>query len=579
MRPIAEVPLHLVLGEDDKARLLVWLGQVCSDPSTLLSIDTETEGLQPFGPQRHKVRLFQVGDVDEGWAIPFVGNERLCEWIVSMLAQHGAIHGHNSPFDEFMLAEEGLYPHHEAWVDTYIWHHLLYPKDYHGLKPAAGQLIGKACRSGEKWLELVFRKERVSWATVPIEHPAYWGYGALDPVLTSRIAYVMRQEKGALMEEMRPQYERERRISLLTSRMSQTGLRVDVPYAERLVEKWDAEIVELAARLERHQVQSPHAAKQIAAALMNEGWEPDLLTETGQVCTNKDVLSGLDHEIARDVLRWRRIGKWRTTYALPMAESGGRIHPNISSLRATTGRMAVSGPPLQQLPKGPEVRAGILAEEGECMWACDYDGQEMRELAAYASDPKLTEDVLHGGDVHGNIAAVLHGADYSKEQRSWTKNGVYAWAYGAGAGRLSSTAHAEMGAMEAAMGTAYPGVAKFADKVDAIAKRRLDEDGMAWAKTIGGRLVAAPKSRLYALRNYLLQGGGADIAKMALDRCLDAGIDERYLKLIIHDEFLLSSPPGSDVPRQVSELMCYEFRGVPFTTHLSEAGQNWGDVA
>lgn len=566
-----DIRLHYVLTESDREALDAW------QPTTdIVGMDIETEGLQPFGSKRHKVRLVQFGDPDDGWAVPFQGNERFVQKQLDRFK--GRMVAHNAPFDEFMLEEEGLDV--GPWLeDTYIWHHLAYPKDYHGLKPAAGQLLGKVFRSGEKWLDLVFRKEKCSWDTVPIDHPAYIGYACMDPVMTVRMHMHMRQEKGALLDKLREQYERERRIAHLTSRMAQRGLRVDVFYAEQLIEKWDAEIVELATRLERHKVESPHSAKQIAAALMNEGWEPDILTETGQVCTNKDVLGGLDHEIARDVLRWRRIGKWRKTYALPMAESGGRIHPAISSLRATTGRMAVANPPLQQLPKGPEVRNAILAEEGERMWAIDYDGQEMRLLASYADDPKLVDDVLNGGDVHGRIAAVLHGPDFTKEMRSWTKNGVYAWAYGAGAVRLSATAHADMGQMEEAMGEAYPGVTAFAERVDDMARQRLKEDGMAWAKTLGGRLVAAPKTRLYALRNYLLQGGGADLMKMALDRCLDAGIDEQALKLIVHDENLVSSPDDGETAQQVAELMTTEFRGMPFTTHVSDPGLSWGDVA
>ncbi len=203
----------------------------------------------------------------------------------------------------------------------------------------------------------------------------------------------------------------------------------------------------------------------------------------------------------------------------------------------------------------------------------------MRFLAAYAQDPELTDAVLNGGDVHGRIAAELFGPDYTPEQRQWCKNGVYAFSYCAAPNRMASTVHAPKGAAEEAIGRAFPGIARFAEEMDAKAKERLDRDGVAWAKTMGGRRVAAAKSKLYALRNFLMQGSGADAMKMAMDRCQDADIDERYLKLTIHDELLVSSPDNGEVAEQVRSLMEFEFMGVPFEAHSSEPGDSWGAVA
>lgn len=573
MRSLMEVPLHLVEHDDDRRDFTAWVKENLGQP---MGVDTETTGLQPFGPNRDRVRLVQFGTVDEGWAIPFDGNESLIQWAIGILPERPF--GHNACFDEFFLREAGI-DTGPRWDDTYIQHHLLYPKDYHGLKPAAGQLLGKEARSGEKWLDKVFEKEKLGWATIPINHPAYWGYAALDPVLTTRIAVSMQREKPGQLAKLGEQYRREVLLAHLTSEQARHGLRVDVPYAEQLIEKWAAEADELRGRLEQHAVDSPYAAKKIAAALENQGWEPDVFTETGQVCVNKDVLGGLDSDIARDVLRWRRITKWTTTYALPMAESGGRIHPIISSLRASTGRESVAEPPLQQLPKGGEVRAAILPEEGHDFYAVDYTGQEMRLMCAFSGDPELTRLVLNGEDVHGRVAAALHGPAYTKDQRGWTKNALYAYAFGAGRERLASTSHSPEGAFEAAVAEAFPSLAAFSQKVMDLAAKRQREDGLAWAKTLGGRIVAVPKTKHYALVNYLTQGSGADITKMAHERIHDAGLADRVL-LKVHDEMLLSVPQGQaeDVER-IRQLMEFSFRGVPFEAHSSEAGRNWGEVS
>ena len=570
-----DIRLHLVETYADRIQFQTWLAENLGQP---MGIDTETEGLQPFGPKRDRVRLVQFGTVDEGWAIPFLGNESLIRWAIDKANRAGRPYAHNACFDEFMLQEEGI-DTGGRWHDTYIMHHLLYPKDYHGLKPVAGQLLGKEARSGEKWLDKVFEKERLGWATVPITHPAYWGYAALDPVLDTRVAVIMEQEKGAQLRALQEQYDREVLLAHLTSEQARHGLRVDVAYAEQLIEKWAEEAELLRKRLERYSIENPNSGRQVAAALQNEGWEPDVLTETGQVSVNKEVLGGLDHEIASAVLRWRRIGKWTKSYALPMAESGGRIHPIISSLRASTGRESVSEPPLQQLPKGPEVRRAILAEEGHAFYAIDYTGQEMRLMCAFSGDPELTRLVLNGEDVHGRIAAVLHGQGYSKEERGWTKNALYAYAFGAGKDKLAATSHSRPGDFEAAVAVAFPSLARFSNRVMELAAKRQKEDGLAWAKTLGGRIVAVPKTKHYALVNYLTQGSGADITKMAHARIAEAGLADRIL-LKVHDEVLCSLPEASAVEEAetIRQTMEFEFRGVPFEAHSSEPGRNWGDT-
>lgn len=571
-----EVPLHYVENDDDQQQLLTWLNDNLNLP---LSIDTETEGLQPFGPKRHKVRLFQVGSADEGWAVPFKGNERFVQRVVDLVNRSQQPLAHNAVFDEFMLQEEGI-DTGAPWHDTYIMHHLAYPKHYHGLKPAGAQLIGREIYAPAKWLDKVFEKEHLWWDTIPLKHPAYWKYAAFDPVATCRIHAVMMQERSDMLSRLNEQYERERLLARLTSEQSRAGLRVDVPYAVSLIDKWDAEAKVLAKRLERYKIESPHSAKQISNALVNEGWEPDVFTETGQICTNKAVLEGLDHEIAEAVLRWRRIHKWTKSYAIPMAESGGRIYPNISSLRAATGRESVAEPPLQQLPKGPEVRRAILAEEGEVMYAIDYTGQEMRLTCAFAQDPVLTKAVLNGEDVHGRVASVLHGPNYTKEQRQWTKNAIYAYAYGAGGEKLATTAHAPVGAFEKAVSVAYPGLAAFTSGVLKVAERREKQDGLAWAKTLGGRIVAVSSKKHYALTNYIMQGSGADAVKMAHQRVDEADLSDRVI-LKIHDELLCSLPVDTAAAEaeQIRQLMEFEFRGIPFEAHATGPGANWGDVA
>lgn len=570
--PPSEVELTLVNDEASLEAFRAW------EPDGWVSCDIETTGLQPYGKNADRIRLVQFGDENHGWALPLDGfkweqNEPLIQGALEHFA--GRLVNHNSRFDEAFLNEYGFRTGPQ-WQDTYIAHHLLYPGDWHGLKPVAGAFYGREVRAGEKWLDKVKAQNGWDWATVPVDHPAYWGYGAMDCCLSARIWNDMKDRIPSVQE----QYDREMRSARMMAEVSATGLRVDLEYCERLLEKWGDEKAGLKAKLERYAIANPNSTKQVSAALMNEGWEPDVLTESGQVCVNKDVLAGLEHEIAGMVLRYRRLGKWSKSYVEPMLESGGRMHANISSLRAATGRMAISEPPLQQLPKGGEVRSAVLADEGTEMWAIDFTGQEARLLASYVGDPDFTREVLEGGDIHGNIATSLFGPDHTKEQRAWSKNGFYAYCYGAEDKRLALTTHTRKGEFKKAVKDAYPPIAGFMEKVIKTGKRRVEEDGKAWATTVGGRKVAVPKSSIYKLTNFIMQGGGADLMKMGLEKIEDAGLGQD-VRLVIHDEVLCCFPKGEGAAKAeiIRECLETEFRGVPFEAHAVGPGDSWGAVA
>lgn len=586
----SDIDLTLVDGEAELEAFRAW------EPEGTVSCDIETTGLQPYGKHADRIRLVQFGDENHGWALPVertntgIGyhsenaplppldqrgkNNNAVQEALDRFV--GRFANHNSRFDEAFLQQAG-FDTGPQWQDSYIAHHLLYPTDWHGLKSAAGQFYGREVRAGERWLDQVKARNGWDWSTVPIEHPAYWAYAALDTCLAARLWNDM---APSIRRRVQSQYDRELRVARMMADVSAKGLAVNLEYAENLLKVWAEEEAEIRAFLEKHAVDNPNSGRQVAAALMNEGWEPDLLTETGQVCVNRDVLDGLDHEIAAKVLRYRRLNKWAKSYVSPMIESGGRMHANISSLRAATGRMAISEPPLQQLPKGGEVRSCVVADEGTEMWAIDYTGQEARLLAAYVGDPEFTNEVLTGGDIHGNIATTLYGENYTKEQRSWAKAAFYAWNYGAEDKRLAQTSHTRKGEFKKAVKEAYPVLAGFMQDVIKKGKARYEEDGMAWAKTVGGRTVAVPKSRMYALVNYIMQGGGADLMKMGLERIDDAGLADT-VRLVIHDEVLCCFPKGEGkaMAETVRQALETEFRGVPFEAHASGPGASWGEVA
>jgi len=62
--PLQNVSLHLVDSLEEALNLKRWLGE----RREILGVDTESEGLDCF---RHGLRMIQVGDMSQGWAIPY----------------------------------------------------------------------------------------------------------------------------------------------------------------------------------------------------------------------------------------------------------------------------------------------------------------------------------------------------------------------------------------------------------------------------------------------------------------------------------------------------------------------------
>src|SRR5699024_8467583 len=117
----------------------------------------------------------------------------------------------------------------------------------------------------------------------------------------------------------------------------------------------------------RYGVANPNSTKQVAEALSAMGETLRERTASGAPKVDKQVLlplADLDghwerlnvrepNRLADAVLRVKRAGKWRESYAeafLHMRDERDRIHPFIGGLPARSARMSISTPPLQQLP-------------------------------------------------------------------------------------------------------------------------------------------------------------------------------------------------------------------------------------
>lgn len=360
---------------------------------------------------------------------------------------------------------------------------------------------------------------------------------------------------------------------------------------------------------------NPGSRQHIAKRLIKDyGWKPTSFTETGIPEVNEKVLSELKHlfpvsKLLEYLLLDKRIGQ------LSDGDNGwikrvtpeGRIHGNVNTNGAVTGRMTHSSPNLAQVPKvgspyGFECRSLFTVPKGKVMVGCDASGLEGRTLSHYASkyDGGKYAKILLEGDVHWEntlaLGLVPAGTKRQKEEsdplykehksyRDTAKTWFYAWLYGAGDKKLAVT----LGCSESRAKTLRALFLKNAGALGALqadVAKAVSERG--YLKAIDGRILKI-RSEHSAL-NTLLQSCGAIVMKKALvildenlqKSGLTPGVDYEFL-LNIHDEWQIETEErlGETIASQAVEAI--RQAGVFFNMRIpmegdARIGRNWAET-
>lgn len=545
----------------------------------VLALDTETTGVQwwkqPF------LRLLQISDDTEGWAIPA---GPVARWAVERIVEAATpVVMHHASFDMHALESAGFpLP---AWGnvhDTMLLHSLVEPASVHALKNVCSRLFGPWASRGQSTLHSKMKQNKWDWATVPIDLPEYWGYGVMDAIVTRRLFDVLPVPAA---------YDRERKFQSIMYRAERRGVGVDLERTNKMHLAYIEERYDLGQKLAAIGIGNPNANRQIEVALVALGWEADAWTATGQARLDKEVYaelarngSPLVRETVDLLVRWKRLNKWNSTYLEHFIQNSyeGRIHPVIRTIAARTGRSSIADPPLQTLPKGSEIRHCLVPDEGHHLWAIDYAGQEMRLFASYAGEQAMIQELVNGdGDMHLLVARMVYGQHVGKEHpaRQIAKVVNFAKLYGAGPAKLAQAAGVTVDEMREflhIMDERFPQAAAFTRRVEELGRQRLLNEGEAYILTSGGRRVPADPDKVYTLLNYLIQGSGADVLKEAVLRLDAAGLADNIV-LPIHDELLLQFPTGeTDAPRQAAAIMEDHSFAAPLTTDITGPMRAWG---
>lgn len=212
--------------------------------------------------------------------------------------------------------------------------------------------------------------------------------------------------------------------ALALARAERQGIRIDVPYCERMRE-------ELTRTIEQHYRDFAKSAlyqlwnrvygakinvfspTQLARILYDKmKFTPPKETNTGQGSTDDDALRRINLPELAHLLEMRKLSKIRDTYlsAFLREQVDGHIHPSFNLHLVRTFRSSSDSPNLQNVPKRDAeamriCRRAILPRPGHMLVEADFAMLEVMIAACYCKDPVLLAYVTdRTSDMHLDMA-------------------------------------------------------------------------------------------------------------------------------------------------------------------------------
>lgn len=391
----------------------------------------------------------------------------------------------------------------------------------------------------------------------------------------------------------------------ILAQMEIVGVKVDVPYLEKLQVEFDERIRAIEKDIEvlAGEPVNPNSPKQLGHILFEVLELPVVKkTKTGY-STSAEVLEALrdDHPIVGRVLDYRQLAKLKSTYVdglLKLVDAHDRVHTSFNQTVTATGRLSSTAPNLQNIPvrteEGKRIRrAFIPIEKKNLLISADYSQIELRVLAHLSGDDMLMQSFAKGEDIHRRTASeVFHVPmeEVTAEQRRTAKAVNFGIIYGQtdyGLSKELGISRREAQAYIDLYFSRYPLVQTFIH--DTIEQAR----AQGYVTTMMGRrrYIKDINSRNRNLRQFAeraavnspIQGTAADIIKLAMIHCDKAIEDNRLdakMLLQVHDELIFEVSREDALGLSLVVRKCMEDAlklNVPLKVDL-KAGFNWQEM-
>jgi len=307
---------------------------------------------------------------------------------------------------------------------------------------------------------------------------------------------------------------------------------------------------------------------------------------------DKEFLAGIKHEIAEHILTIRAADKKISTYYqnfLDFADHNGVIHPNFRQAGTKTGRLSCSDPNLQNLKKNDEDdgdnaelddfsvrKAFIPVSPDYCFFLPDFKQMEYFLMLNYAQEKGVIDLVKQGMDVHTATAETMGTTRTNAKTINFLL--IYGGGYELMARRLNVSVK-EAKELKAQYFGKLPKIAQFIKQVPAIAEKR----GYSWGWT--GRRYVCPEEHSYVMPNHIIQGGCADIVRLAMVKCdeyfehscINPALAWQFLQ--VHDELGFSLHKSVlDIAPSLQKIMETVYPA-PFLPMACDPSYSWTSLA
>lgn len=407
-----------------------------------------------------------------------------------------------------------------------------------------------------------------------------------------------------IADDMVPLYDNEMELTIVLYAMERYGMKIDKDYEAPLKQ----ELQQLCDDAERSIYEEAggmfnvNSGKQLYNVLMKLGVDDNLIgrTDKGNPKLDKDALANLAEvhnvSIVQKILEFRKYDKLRTTYAdgiYNQRDAEDRVHGSINQTEATTGRMSITKPALQTLPKKDKrIRRAFIPDEHCTMWFMDLDQIEYRLFAHYAKATNLLDAIAHGYDVHAATAANLYHKDLHEfmqlvssgdtdatNMRSKAKTINFAMLYGVGISHLSELlkcSETEASHIKSQYFASLPEAQSFVATVQQVIKVR------GFVKNFYGRRRRLDPDDCYKAPNSLIQGCAADYIKhkiVNMYKYLMYNNLSTHMTNIVHDEVVINFDDSEREHVPVLRWLLSDFDNFrcPITAGAEYGNPSWGD--
>lgn len=412
--------------------------------------------------------------------------------------------------------------------------------------------------------------------------------------------------------------------------MEKKGIRVDVDYSRKAAEHENIRMEAIQSDwwiiTGREFVDSPLCLAPCFDAVK----ELYPKTEKGNPSFAAEVLDDMKSPLALKVLEFRDAQKRKNTYFrnfIKFADKNSILHANMRQGGTGTGRISYSDPNLQNLTKGKEkkfksefpIRRAFIPREDHCFVMIDFDQMEYRLMLEYANEAEVIRQVLSGVDVHQATASMM-STDSRTIEREPAKTLNFMLLYGGGVAKLAMALF-DTKLPEAELKIAFKehffnglGVSHIARQLGVAPEivendleqlekakelRQLYFAKLPYVKEFISNVIEKAKKTRYIVNwagrvchfpntdfsfkapNYLIQGGCADIMKLAMPKIAQVLKPLKSNMLVqIHDELLFEIHKDElEIVPQLKSIMenIFPAKRLPLTCGVDHSWVSWAD--